>query len=233
MATVALQYSLVDTQNRDPLREGRSRGMGFAFCKLEGTVATTVMALSACKDYLSDQVYSEITGKPYTAYGFTSKKQDIFKDGIACLAFGVLKEKHGVGASSRYGEYIRYAAEVENLRENLPNMQRFMNWFEEQMKLDGRTELVAAGDNRYLALFPTFWVKAVYLISAYSLLLRISQNYKEGDVLEFAAKGGDSDEVYYMGYALPKIKRILAGEVPEQQYGSNIHDAGIINFRFP
>src|SRR5665647_1670734 len=116
------KYKLIDKGGRSVLNEGRSVGLGYGFCKREGDTFTTAMPITACKDYLNDQVYSEVTGIPARNYGFSSVRQDIFADGWGYLAMSVLPRK-GSGNPPE-------AKHVKLLEDNYLQMQDCLNWFE-------------------------------------------------------------------------------------------------------
>ena len=83
---------LIDKQNRRTLGEGRNYGMGMACLKKDGDNFETVCPITACKDFISDVIYSELTGKPYYAYGLSTSKKDIFdyKNDEAYFVFAIL-----------------------------------------------------------------------------------------------------------------------------------------------
>lgn len=222
-----MPFKIVDKQDRKRLTEGRTSGIGFAFCKREGDVLTTIQPISPCKDYLNDVVYTEHTGNPYSAYGLTTKKQDLFSDGFAYIVMSILGNKHGGGNRADHGSLV---AAINNPT----NLQIFMAFFEPRLCKDHVTVFFNVEDNKTAAVLPLFWVKYPYLISLWSLLVRIGLKYKEGDGMAFLKKVSDEDAYMAKGI-IPKLERLMAGELPVQDMGKtyDVHNHGIYTFPFP
>ncbi len=216
-------FTLVDNENRKKLSEGRNCGMSCGFAKREGDVFTMLMPLSACKDYLSDVVFSEITGKPYTIYGLTTTKTGAFSNGEGYLVTGILKYQR---TDDKYPNYDR---DYEALAKNYENLVIFMNEFEKKLKLTQFTQITPLEENRYLVIVPAFWLTRTYLISLYALILRMGIFYKSGDVIEYLDKFNQNDtDVYMYNTIKAKMIRILDGFLPEQDYGRICpHSCGI------
>lgn len=221
----------IDNCSRDPLGEGRSYGIGFAFCKKEGDTFTTVGPLSPCKDYLNDQVYSEATGEPYRAYGYKAKKHGIFEGGFGYVVFGVMPEKGYTSANS----YTQQPKETAWLAENFTKIAEFINQFEEKLKLEHRTTVIKVEDNRYIATVPLFWCQYTYTISLWSLLARIclESYWMGGDAIKSLEDCTTGDSML-AGCAITKFNRMVAGERPVQDFTKNVfwHNEGISGFSF-
>jgi hypothetical protein len=219
----------IDKQDRLVLSEGRNYGVGFALCKRTGDTVETVGPISPCKDYMNDQVYSERTGKPYRAWGYSAKKCDIFDGKVAYIAFGVMPYK---GSSGLQPQQVK---ECEFLAANFLKVQEFINQIETLFKLEGRTSVQKVADNRYVATVPDFWVTYPCLVSLWSLLVRfaIESFWVEGDVLKAIDNCTTSDGMMLMS-AMPKMKKMIAGTFPKQNYEitSGWHDAGIVSVSF-
>lgn len=219
---------LINTQPRSILSEGRSRGLGHAFCRLEKGKLITVMPISPCKDYLNDVVFSEGTGKPWSAWGLKTKKEGIFEDGWGYMVSSVCKE----GARSER-EYSDYADEVKALNTNLDGIRKVIAWMEEGLGLKDRSTFVSLGDNMVMTKIPKFWLDGTYRISLYTLIMRNAMEYESGDVLTYLEniRGEDTG---YMGTALPKLKMMMAGNIPVQDMADcSPHNLGIVSFNFP
>lgn len=228
-----MSFKLIDTQDRNVLQEGRIYGFGSGFATFDGETVTMQYPVSSCRDYLNDVCYSQVTGKPYSKYGIKATKIDgLFnEEKQECyLVFGILFYK---GTQSKYTNYDQdYAA----LEKNWQSLEKLINWFEEKFNVSGRSKFHKLADNRYLSITPLFWGKASYRISLHGLLLRAGIHYTGGDVMEYFEKFNiDGRDVYQIKQALPKIKQMISGVIPEQDMNktTNIHGTGICNFEFP
>jgi hypothetical protein len=221
---------LIDNKPRSVLSEGRNKGMGFALCKRDGDTYTTVQPVSPCKDYLNDVVYSERTGKPYQAWGLKTKKEDIFSGDRGYMVISICGE--GASRPRPYGEF---ESDKKRLNDGLGLIQGFINSIEKLLKIENLTVMTKIEDNLVMVDFPLFWSEGTYLISLFSLLLRIAIKYNKGDPLEFMSKVNDEDS-YMAANALAKLKRMIGGCVPKQDLSkltSGVHDLGIYSFNFP
>lgn len=216
----------IDNQNRSKLNEGRNYGIGFAFCKKTEDTLETVDPISACKDYLSDRVFTEATGTEFSAYGLTCKKEGIFSDGRAYLVAAVLTR----GARTQE-PYPGYEDEIKAMEEGAGAMQLLMQKIEELLKVDSRTVITKIDDNKLMVEVPLFWVDATYLISLYSLILRNGVGYSGSDPIEYLRSVTSSD-AYMMGTAMKKLERFIANGTPKQNWGEQRywHNYGIIAF---
>lgn len=223
-------FELVDNQDRAKLSEGRNYGFAGAFCKREGNVLTTVMPITCCKDFYNDLIYTELTGKPFSAYGLHTEKQNIFNHGEGYLVNAILKQGRNLT------EYSNYNRDYEYFENNYQNLEKFINWFEMRFELPNLTKLIRLEENRILSIVPMFWCKATYRISLYSFLLRLGLFYKNGEPMEYLRKFNyDSSDVYMLNAIKGKLEKMLDGCIPEQNMNtiSNIHNCGIQSFPFP
>lgn len=227
LPSAAHQVSFVDKQARKKLAEGRSHGMGVAFCKRAGNAWETVTPISSCKDYLNDQVYTEHTGKPYRAHGLQTKKEGIF-DTNAYIATSICK----MGARNPT-EYHGYKDEVKLFNESYQKIGKLLNAFEEQAKVDGRTEVLHYADNLVLFTVPLYWVSTTYMISLYTLLMRNGLTYEGQPIAEFL-KLIVGPDAYMINSISPKVDKLLGGFKPTQDFTQSIswHNAGIVGCNF-
>lgn len=221
---------LVDKQDRNKLGEGRDYGMGFAFCKKTGDREfETVQPISPCKDYLNEPVYTEATGKASSAYGLSYSKQGIFEDQpFGYLAIKILPHHGG----STYNELEKHK---ENLKNNYLNIKILLRAFEEIFKIEERTRIYKTSDaETYLLYVPLKWTKGTYLISLYTLLVRIGQFY-DGiqDPKEFVKSfSAFNPDTYLAKQAYEKVTKYFGKELPEQKMeGMGCpHNIGIIGY---
>ncbi len=224
-----LEFNLINSHNRASLSEGRNYGFASALAKRVDNTLTTVCPITCCKDFISDVVYTEATGKPYSIYGLSYSKQNIFQDGVGYMIFGI--EKRG----RELAEYDNYKRDYEMLAGNYNNLEKFINWFEKQFKLQSFTKIKQLGENRYLAAFPLFWGEGTYLISLYGLLLRVGIFYKDGDVMTYLKDFKyDSRDGMMINTIMPKLQKMLDGTIPKQDMNScsSPHSTGIQGFNF-
>lgn len=221
------KWVLVDEQDRGKLCEGRTQGMGFALCKRTDRTLVTVCPTTACKDFLNEIVVSEANGKPYSYYGLSTSRQGIFDD-HGYLVIGILMPNR---STTKHGTYDK---EVAALSANIDHIQYAINHVEGLLKLDGHTVIEKIIDNRYAVIMPKWWCETTYGISLITLLLRASLYYTGGDPIDYWTKL-DSDDAYMLKSAIPKLKRLIAGERPTQDFSKEQywHNLGIVTFPFP
>ncbi len=225
----AVTYTFVDKQDRSVLREGRSQGIGFAFCQRTENVFETIHPVSSCKDYLNDVVFTENTGEPFTAYGLTTIKKGIFTD-KAYLAMGVLKLKSG----REFLEYGTYQDDIKKLEKNFKQIEAFVNFFSEKFKATP-SEIVRVADNRFVSIIDLFWIKASYRISLYALLARVAVDWDgKQDPMLFLLNNNGEDSITLKG-VVPKIQKMIDGNIPETNIGNalSVHWHGICSQEFP
>lgn len=220
---------LIDKQNRYVLGEGRNYQMGFAFLKKVKQDFHTVQPISPCKDYLNDVVWAERTGNNISAYGLSYKKQDIFDGKIAYMVISIMPNFSG----SRYSTQDK---DEQRLDENYKLLEEFINYFEDKLKLKDKSTIEKVEFNKYLITFPDFWCRYTYLISLYSLLLRVGQFWKgKGNPLKYLETFADfQPDVYLIKDSLPKLKKLIkSGEQKHDMEslggGVTVHNHGIIS----
>jgi hypothetical protein len=150
-----------EVNNRELLHEDRNNGVGFAFLKKVEEEYHTAHALSPCKDYLNDVVFTENTGYPLSIYGLSYKKQNIFDD-AAYMAIKIVKSKDN---SYYYSKDIE--VDKAYLKSNYKNIQNLINYFEERLELNSFTILEEAEDDYFLIIFPLDWCISSYAISLF------------------------------------------------------------------
>lgn len=217
---------VIDKAGRRVLIEGRDYGLGFAFGKNDGEGnLTLVMPISACKDYLNDIIYSEKTGNPFRAYGLSTSKQNIFGD-FGYLAIKVLPKNYSGGA------YAGMDKDIKNLEDNHLKIQESLNKCEETLKIEGQSVVYPVSGGVFVVEVPKFWLQWPYLISLYSLIIRVEMSTGLGDAVKSLLKPS-ALEASICQTAHPKLVRILAGALPEQSLDprqDNIHGTGIVGF---
>lgn len=209
--------------------------MGFAFLKkIDEHQYETVQPISPCKDYLNDVVWSENCGRQVSAYGLDYTKQGIFdKQDRAYIAISICNIKEG-----SYGLYKDYKKDVDRLKKNYKKLQAFMNAYEDDLGIE-HTEITEVSDNLYFVSLSLFWVNATYLISLWSLLMRVGQFYNgEVTAKEFVENfKALPPDIYILNTAKPKISQLLDGKIPKQNFanlfgGTDVHNCGILTFKF-
>lgn len=231
----AIKYELVETGNRAILAEGRSSGVGFVFAKPDGNKLTTVNALTCCKDYMNEQVYSEATGRPYARYGYQATKQSIFDTGYGYVILGIL--------GSRYNSDSPDVNAIKWMNEHLADIQKFINTFEDMLKVE-RTELSLIADNRHAAKLAKFWITQTYRMSLWALLVRFATDSKWTDKIEFwdALAKCKTQDCSMITPIIPKMKKMVEGKLPDHDMVANEtppsacgswHNAGIVSWPFP
>lgn len=224
-----MKYTLVDNTKRSVLIEGRDYGLGFGFCKRIKDELHVINPISPCKDYMNDVVFSEKTGKPYSAWGLNTEKQDIFEHGVGYVLMAVC----GSGARSP-SKYHGMEQDLKDLEANFKSMEKIINWFEKGFSIKHRTEIVKLEDNRFVAIAPMFWCEATYLISLYTLILRCAMPRGDVEPMSVLANDPPADDYSSAKAAIPKVKQMLKGTIPVQDFTKpfGVHDMGIVSFSF-
>jgi hypothetical protein len=228
-----MKFKLIDHGGRNHLAEGRSCGFGTNFLKkIDDKTYETAYPLTACKDFLAEVVSSEHTGQEWSIYGIHSTKKNIFdfKRHLAYLGFGILPNNSG-------GKHSTYEKEYKALQTNWKNIEKFLNWFEKKFKIKGRTKLYEFDtENRYLAVLPIWWTTGTYKIGLYGLLMRMAIFYNgKDDPMEFLNNfKEDSTDVYQYNSVRPKLEKMLAGFIPEQDLNKTgcPHNIGPVSYAF-
>lgn len=227
-----VSFKLIDNCDRSVLGEGRNYYMGFGFAQRKGEVIETVTPISACKDYLNDVIWTERSDRVITAHGLQYKKHDLFKDRkFGYLVIGICMRKGG----SKYENYDRDYKLLEN---HWSRIEEFLNSIESLMNLEQRTRAFKLEENRVLLKVPMFWCESTYGISLYTLLARVALFWDNSDPIAwlegFTAFQAD---VYLVKSAVPKLKKLIAGTRPKQDFKQKldnytIHNLGIVGYQF-
>jgi hypothetical protein len=226
-----MKYEFLELDTRHKLGEGRDYGVGFCLCTRDNNKIVATQAISPCRDYLNDCIYSEHTGQPYNAYGQDSVKTGLFDDGKGYTVFGVCKK--GPRNPQEYGNYKK---DYNSLDKNHEALQSLVNQIEKNIKVKKLTEIIKLKDNRYLAIHDTFWGRYTYLISLYSFILRAGIHYEKGDAIDYFDNGPyDYGDKYMWPNIKPKLISLMNGNVPVQDLENlhNVHGTGIYTFKFP
>jgi|ERR1041384_2625707 hypothetical protein len=224
-------FIIIDNTKREILNEGRSIGMGFAPALRKENTLIQLQAISSCKDYLSDWIYTFATKKPCSYYGLKTK---VIEDIYAYDEFYLLMSILNYNNKPETAKYPLFDRDLQALENNYKNCEKLLNWFETQFKLDKLSKIIKVKDNLFLCIAPLFWTDATYKISLLSLLLRNGIFYKNGDCMEFLANTKeDASDAYFIKAAIPKIKKMLDGFIPKCDFDSisHIHNEGIANTR--
>lgn len=212
-------FKLLLKKGRKKYNEGRQHQMGFMFCKkIAENVFETVAPMSCCKDYLNDYVYAEASGKGMKVFGANAQPTGLFKDEVY-LAFKILpKFGHTINSDEHKRIYPTYLEDIKNLAKTYINIEKLLNCVEELLKLEDRTVIYKAARNNYVAYVPKFWVQYTYLISLYSLLIRMGQFYTGENTPEqfLETYSNPLDKNLWIG-AKPRFKEILT-ELPIQTF---------------
>lgn len=177
--------NISEKQDRNVLSEGRNWGLGFAFCKkVDSTSYETIQPISACKDYLNDVIFIEYRNKPITACGLKlTEKSGLFDNKLkAFLAIKILPIQY---EKSYHFNHRNYEDDKKLLASNYTNIQKFVNYFEEKFNFKTRTTIHPVNDDMYLVKFSKKWCTSTYAISLYSFLLRVAQDYKGEDPIDY------------------------------------------------
>jgi hypothetical protein len=208
-------------------------GYAFGFCKRVGDTFTTVSPISTCKDYLSDQVYSEATGNPYSIYGFSSKKQNIFDDGSMYLAMSYLGSKH----DPKYKKDNAYIIEMMANHKKVESiMVRVEDVLAKHNVINKRTSIVPIDDTHLLISADAWWAAFPYRISLYSFLVRIAAYSKIPDNVPDPIaffKDNNADKSYIMKYGYPALVVLTKETAPLQPGVTSPHSKGIYGFLLP
>jgi hypothetical protein len=162
---------------RSKLNEGRNFGLSFAFAKkIDNKAYETVQPPSTCKDYLNDVVFVEQFSPTVAAvaYGLTYNKLGIFEqDGSAFLFI----QPVGFVSSGKRNEDIGFSLkeEIETINRNINKVITVLNDFEERMGFNFKSYSIPTNqDGGYILHLPSQWVENPYMISCYSLMIRIA-----------------------------------------------------------
>lgn len=229
---------VINKISRNNLGEGRSSRLGFSFAKkVDDNTLQTVYAISPCKDYLNDVVFSETTGKPCSAHGCHAKKEGTFDEGVF-LAMRICLNKYG------RTPYKQYEEDKQNLNKNILNIVKFLNIFEERFGIEGRTEAIKIDEYEdvdnykedvHVFLVPKDWIKATFAISLYTLLLRMAMWYDGKQDVDKYLEEYKEEDVYLFNPVKPVLKLFAEKGIPEQDMskltpGGSVHNYGISTY---
>lgn len=207
--------------------------MGFGYAKLiDGNVLEMAYPISACKDFLLEEVVSEWNGVNYDVFGLISCKKNIFdvENDKGYLVFSILPYKTG-------GEYANQSKDIALLESNYKKIEKLLNSIEDLLKVENKTKIEKIQDNKFVAIHSLFWTKKTYLISLYSLLIRVGVHYEteEGPIVFLKNFKKVQEDYYMISTAIPKLKRMIKGYYPPQNLNEidNPHNMGIVSFDFP
>lgn len=225
-------------EGREKLSEGRNFGLGFAFAKLIEEGLQAVMPISACKDYLNDVLYTELTGKKLgTIYGFSygDKKDIILKSGYAFLLFSVLD----FSLEKKWPIKDSY---IKKFTEGIKNCQEFVNIFcREILQEEIDFKIVQNQENLFWCIVPPIFLTNTYGISLLTLLLRNGYKYQPGSpIKKFLEKPPNDDYTsdVYMLFDLCKIinEKNLAYFIRKPQVNGlnirDVHNNGLISLKY-
>lgn len=226
----------INTCSMQPLNEGRSKGLAYAFLKRDGDTYNGIQPFSPCKDYLSDTVWTEITGKPCSFYGYHAKPNGCLADGLGYIAMGI----RGIRPYSQRDTSVDYEGIVDDRKElalGYPLAEDMCNFIEETLKIDGRTTIVPMDvEGMYLITLPKWWIENHVRTSLCTMLIRAAyhgwnrSNPKPWDNLAVVADGSDQ---YIMSNVVPKVKQLLEGWRIEfdEKTCSDPHNNGIYSYQ--
>lgn len=226
--------SIVDEHDRKKLHEGRTYNMGFAFLKkLKNNKFEAAHATSPCKDYLNDVVYGEYLNQAVGACGLSYEPQGIFDKKTSYMTMKMLPANNN---SSYYRPGTTLEKDIEMLEKNYKNIEKLINWVESKLDLPF-TKITIANDGFYLIEFSYYWSSQTYLISLYTLLLRMAQFYNGiNSPAEFLNEYKDPLDITLWNQARPRLFLLLHGLKPTQKFdpqtGGNIHSEGILSHKF-
>lgn len=229
---------LNDIKGRDKLAEGRNVGLGFGFLKLtkesnDEQIYNAIHPISACKDYLNEVVFSEKYKKPSSAYGFSYKPQDLFRDsnyvylGIKIVPYRLTKNDY----------YSKRNIDKDKALLQKRMMLPLIREVEKALGVKRTTKIFIANEGLVVKA-PIDWVKSTAAISLYTLLLRLGVFYdKKTHILDFLDKvkegncfEGDSSMAKGL---VPRLKFLMEmKEVPGQTFkpeGVCPHNYGIFS----
>lgn len=236
------KIDVVDKQNRGILCEGKSYQMGFAFLKkIDESTFETIMPITACKDFLNEVVWTEACGHASYAYGMKwEKKTGLWanKDDFGWMAISILPYK------GSKGEYAGMKEDIARLEKNIVKSELLMRHVDNKFKIDPEKQtriFKTSTENLYVVRVPNFYLQYTYLISLFTLVLRMSQFFDQSnsphEFLEsFTDTHGDKD--LWHGKGKKNFEKLVElnkeGKLPKQPFTENWcpHNYGIVNMKF-
>lgn len=225
--------NIINNISRDGLSEGKNYQMGFGFLKqISENEFETVTAISACREYLNDVAYTENLDKPTNIYGLSYEKKGLLENDNCFMLSSILKRKNG----KNYTEYSTYHLDLENFKTVSEKVQALLNNVEDFLGITNKTEVTKLEDNLIFIKFDKIWLSSSYLISLYSLLARVAQQYNNSDIFNYLTNYNDNYGDTYNAQALPRlIKRFKEKGFPQQRElvrANSIHSEGIMSYKF-
>lgn len=183
-----------------------------------------------CKDYLLDQVWSDLTQKVMRIYGQQSSYKGIIDKQISLKL-------------AMYPYYFHNQREpiIEELEQLMFNLQKFINDIELLMNIDELSKFECI-DNKIIIEFSKKWIEKPYLLSLYTLFCRLGIYY-DGNLEEYIknpyktnGKYLDNCDNYYLKNSSNKILDIIYNKAIVLQKdwkdligGNEVHDSGIFS----
>lgn len=169
---------IIEKQKRSILNEGRNFGVGFSILKKVKSNFETLIAFTACKDYLNDIIYSETNNVEVSKiHGFYYEYQNLFK----------FKRFFYLGVKSLHYTYQNWKQfeECDNLiKTNYKNVEKVLNIIEDKLNLKTKTT-VELDEETLIFKVPIYWSKSTQLISLYTLIIRCFINITDEQINNF------------------------------------------------
>ncbi len=213
-------------KTRSKLCEGRSSGIGHAFLKKVGdNKFEAVQPISPCKDYMNDVVYSELTGKPFQAWGLSTKKQDIFVGGKAYVATA--------STTNCKSDEKGIEFEAKALKDNLENITKAMNGIEEMLGVKDKTKLIFIEENLVFAEISDQWVTSTWACSLWGTIFRSVLTSAGDEPLKEMEKTKVACDQQRMPDIINKINHWAKNGFPKQDFSKSVfwHDEGIVSHK--
>ncbi|XAI97316.1 hypothetical protein [Leptolyngbya phage Lbo-JY46] len=229
---------IVTKKGREKLEEGRDHGLGFAFAKLQKYGLKAMMPLSACKDYLNDVVYTELTGEKIgSIYGFSYgvKKNIFLQTKYGFLLMSVLNHRNGTEwpLNSRY---------LKAFVEGIKNCQSLINTFcREILQEECDFKILQHSENLFYCCVPPVFLTNTYGISLLTLLLRNGYKYSEGTPIKDFLKNPPKDFYTSDLYMLNDLSRIIdiinlytyiSSPQKTDLHINTVHNQGILSLKY-
>lgn len=229
---------IINNHSRSILAEGRKKGFGFAFAKkvseYKSNTFETVMPVSPCKDYLNDIVAVENGAPPFTVYGLSSKKTDLFKNGVFLvirICDTDLNEEKDIELKEE-NKIIKKMLDKEYNK-----IKNILNEIEEKIT-DQKTEIYKANDGYYLLEVPRIWVMNGPMISFYGLIIRNALFATEGIEKLLLKDNIYPDDISFIDTAVVFHLNLMNGYYPEMDYSHGkyktspftLHNEGFIYY---
>lgn len=159
---------LIDNQDRKKYAEGRNYGFSSAFCiQKEKDVFETLMPITACKDFLNDFIYTELTNKSISVHGsFFNKPTGILQNDYVTLACKILDYHNG-------NLYTKKKQEEELLMNNVHNFERIMHEIETLLGVTNLTKFDVLNEEKTLLIHSSNkWFRTTFYTSLHGFLIR-------------------------------------------------------------